>query len=73
MVGELEARIREHPYRERLWRLLIDALVESERRVEALRACSQLRQTLGELGVSTSPWVREVEQQILDGDNTRGA
>lgn len=65
VIGELEATIREHPYREHLWRLLVDALVRGERRVEALRACAQLRHTLGEVGVTAGPWVLELEREIL--------
>ncbi len=43
VVGELETAVREYPYRERLWYLLIEALTLGDRRVEALRAGAELR------------------------------
>ena len=52
LAGELEARCREHPLRERLWELLILVLYRSGRQVEALRAYAEIRDRLvGELGV----------------------
>ena len=67
VVGELETAVRENPYREELWRLLIVALTQGGRRVEALRACNELRRTLGEIGVSLGPEFVELEQEILSG------
>ena len=50
LAGELEARCREHPLRERLWELLILALYRSGRQAEALRAYTEVRDRLaGEL------------------------
>ena len=68
VVGELETAVRESPYREELWRLLIVALAQGGRRVEALRACNELRRTLGEIGVSLGPEFVELEQEILSGN-----
>lgn len=65
VVGELEAAVKEYPYRERLWRLLVEALTRAERRVEALRACAELRTLLAEVGVPPSRWIADAEQAIL--------
>ncbi|HEY5662942.1 MAG TPA: BTAD domain-containing putative transcriptional regulator [Ilumatobacter sp.] len=67
VVSELEVAIEEHPYREHLWRLLIEALAGAGRRVEALRACQRLRRVLAEVGLQPTDELRSVEQQILDG------
>lgn len=67
VVGELEAAVAEHPYREHLWILLIKALAQGDRRVEALRACRDLRHTLGELGLGAVAELAEIEQGIHDG------
>jgi DNA-binding SARP family transcriptional activator len=66
-VGELENAVTEHPYRERLWYLLIQSLMLDDRRVEALRTCTRLRAVLGEVGLDAGAELRELEQQILDG------
>lgn len=68
VVGELEAAVKENPYREHLWHLLIRALTEGERRVEALRACTELRNTLGEIGVDPGPQITALEREILRSD-----
>ena len=67
VVSELEVAIEEHPYRERLWYLLIEALASSGRRVEALRACRRLRTVLAEVGVQATDDLESIEQQILEG------
>lgn len=67
VAGELESAVREHPYRERLWYLLIDALVNSGRRVEALRACHAFRAALAEVGVEPEDQIDVLERRILDG------
>jgi DNA-binding SARP family transcriptional activator len=68
IVGELESAVREHPYNERLWSLLIVALARGDRRVEALRACAELRRTLGGVGVEVGARIAALERRILDGD-----
>ena len=68
VVGELEAAVRENPYRERLWYLLIDALARDGRRVEALRACSDLRQLLGDVGLEGGGHLDVLEDRILAGE-----
>lgn len=67
VVGELEVAIEEHPYREHLWHLLIEALAASGRRVEALRACRRLRNVLAEVGVEAGDDLLSLEQRILEG------
>ena len=68
IVGELESAVREHPFNERLWLLLIEALAVGDRRVEALRACGELRRTLGSVGIEMGERVAALERRILDGE-----
>ena len=69
LAGELEARCREHPLRERLWELLILALYRSGRQAEALRAYTEVRDRLaGELGIDPGPALRELQARILAQD-----
>lgn len=67
VVGELEIAVSEHPYREHLWYLLIGALARTDRRVEAMRACTRLRSQLAEAGLEPSEHLVAMEQDILDG------
>ena len=67
IVGELEIAVVDHPYREGLWYLLIEALARSGRRVEALRTCERLRHELAEAGVDAGSRLIECEQAILSG------
>lgn len=57
-VGEATSRLLaltlEHPYRERLWRLLVHCLVADERRVEARDAFRRYREVLAECGVEVA-------------------
>jgi DNA-binding SARP family transcriptional activator len=68
VVSELESAVEEHPYRERLWLLLIQALALSDRRVEALRACTRLRRILGDVGIEIGGEISALERRILDGE-----
>ncbi len=52
LAGELEARCRQHPLRERLWELLILALYRAGRQADALRAYAELDQVLGSVRAS---------------------
>lgn len=65
VVAELESAVEEHPYREHLWHLLIDALARDGRRVEALRAAQRLRGVLAEVGLGPSEELTALENQIL--------
>jgi DNA-binding SARP family transcriptional activator len=67
VLGELEVAIEEHPYREHLWHLLIEALAGRGRRVEALRACRRLRNVLAEVGVEPGDDLLSIERRILEG------
>ena len=66
-MSGLTSLIEEHPYREHLWYLLIEALAGHGRRVEALRACRRLRNVLAEVGVQAADDLHDIEQQILEG------
>jgi DNA-binding SARP family transcriptional activator len=62
-LGDLVGR---YPFRERLHGLLMLALYRSGRQAEALQAFQAARRVLGEeLGVDPSPWLRELEADIL--------
>ena len=74
LVAELEALCREHPLRERLWELLMLALYRAGRQAEALRAYTEARDRLvDELGIDTSPALRELEARILAQDPSLAA
>lgn len=64
-IGTLEALVHEHPYRERMWYLLVHALATNGRRVEALRSCGALRELLSEVGLQPSADMRQLEEGIL--------
>lgn len=68
VIAELESAVEEHPYREHLWYLLIEALIRGERRVEALRACHRLDRALGEVGVDAGAELRRIEERILGAE-----
>jgi DNA-binding SARP family transcriptional activator/ABC-type glycerol-3-phosphate transport system substrate-binding protein len=71
LVGELQALVRQHPFRERLTAQLMLALHRAGRRAEALRSYAHLRARLNdELGLDPSSEVQELEAQIL-GDDPR--
>lgn len=59
--------MQENPYRERLWYLLIDALARDGRRVEALRACTDLRRILRQAGLEGGVHLDVLEDRILAG------
>ncbi|MET0207211.1 MAG: AfsR/SARP family transcriptional regulator, partial [Thermoleophilaceae bacterium] len=61
LVGQLEALVAEHPYRERLRGQLMLALYRSERQADALQAYQDARVTLvEELGIEPGEWLREL-------------
>jgi DNA-binding SARP family transcriptional activator len=69
LVPELEARVREHPLRERPWSQLMLALYRCDRQADALDAFQQARRLLvDELGVEPSERLRAVEAAILRHD-----
>ena len=71
LVGELDALVARHPFRERLWRQLIVALYRSGRSAEALRRAEAFRALMREeLGLDPSPVLRELESRVLNDDPT---
>ena len=66
LVDELESLLREHPFRERLWRHLMLALYRSGRQADALaayrRACDLLSE---QLGVEPGDELRQVHVAII--------
>ncbi len=66
VIGELEALVVEHPYREPLWAQLITAYYVAERQTDALDAYRRLRGVLSEdLGIDPGPTLRTLQQRIL--------
>lgn len=71
VLEELEALTREYPLRERLAGQFVLALYRDGRQAEALRALARTRNILGEeLGVELSPELQDLEQRILDHDQS---
>ncbi|HSK56805.1 MAG TPA: BTAD domain-containing putative transcriptional regulator [Jiangellales bacterium] len=69
LVGELEALVGRHPWRERLWVQLVTALYRSGRQAEALSSFQRARAALvEELGIEPGPELRAVEAQVLAQD-----
>lgn len=67
VIGTLEALVHQYPYREHIWHLLITALALADRRVEALRACQELRNVLGDVGLDLTEGLQELEGLIVTG------
>ena len=72
VVGQLEALIGEHPYRERLRAQLMLALYRCDRQADALQAYQDARRALvEELGIEPGERLRELERAILAQDPAR--
>ncbi len=68
-AAEAEARLRDDPYRERLWELLVLALYRQGRQGDALEAYRRARAELSDgLGVDPGPRLRELEARVLAQD-----
>jgi DNA-binding SARP family transcriptional activator len=69
IVSEVQALVREHPYRERPRASLMHALYASGRQAEALEVYRETRRLLvDELGIEPSPALQALEQAILRHD-----
>jgi DNA-binding SARP family transcriptional activator len=69
LVSGLRRLISEHPIREGLWVLLLEALDLAGRRAEAIAAFSEARSAISEeLGVDPGPELRGVYQRLLAAD-----
>jgi len=70
VIAELESIAPDHPFRERMWGVLIAALYYSGRAAESLQWYERLRTHLTEtLGVDPSPPLRALYAAILQEDN----
>ncbi len=66
VVAELEATLADHPFRERLWEMLMLAQYRSGLQRDALRTFERARRHLGEeLGIVPGPGLRNMESAIL--------
>lgn len=66
LVGELESRVRSHPYRERSWGHLVLALYRSGRQADALAAYQRCRaRMVDELGIEPAPELQELNEAVL--------
>jgi DNA-binding SARP family transcriptional activator/pimeloyl-ACP methyl ester carboxylesterase len=69
LVGELEALLHEHPFRERLWGHLMVALYRSGRQADSLAAFERARVLLREeLGLEPGGELRRLERAVLAQD-----
>ena len=68
-IGELEALVARHPWRESLWGLLMLAFYREGRQAEALNAFQRAREILAdELGIDPSPELVRLHDRILKQD-----
>jgi DNA-binding SARP family transcriptional activator len=64
-VGQLEALLVQHPYRERLWQTLVVALYRSGRQADAAAVYGRARAVLDEVGLQPGPELRNTGEQVL--------
>ena len=69
LIAELEALVREHPYRERLREQLMHSLYRAGRQPEALEVYQDgRRQLVGNLGMEPSARLQDLQRAILQHD-----
>ena len=69
VVSELRQAVHEHPFRERLWRLLMLALYRSGRAADALETYQSARRVyVDQLGLEPGPELRRTQEAILAHD-----
>jgi predicted ATPase/DNA-binding SARP family transcriptional activator len=68
LLGELEALVAEHPYRESFRHQQVLALYRAGRQKDALEAYQAARAALDELGIEPSAELRELERAVLRQD-----
>ena len=69
LVAEIDALVKEHPFRERLRALQMLTLYREGRQADALTAYRAARETLAEeMGIDLGPSLRELHQKILRQD-----
>ena len=74
VVTELRRLLADHPLRERLWALHMQALSGAGRQAEALVVYAQAREVIGaELGVEPGPGLQQLYQDILNADAASAA
>ncbi len=67
LVADLEDLVETHPYRERLWGLLVLAFYRAGRQADALGALRRVRTLLAaELGLEPGPELRRLERAVFD-------
>ncbi len=68
VIPQLMTLVADHPYRERMWALLMVALYRSSRQADALGAYQRARHALMDnLGLMPGPELRRIEEAILAG------
>lgn len=74
VVPRLRRLLADHPIRERVWALLLEALYGSGRQAEALEAYAKAREVIAdELGVDPGAELQEIYQRILNDDRDKPA
>lgn len=68
LIGELEALVAAHPFRERLWAHLMLALYRSGRQADALDCYQRAHARLDEIGLEPTDELGELQQRILRHD-----
>ena len=67
VIGDLERSVREDPYREERWRMLILAMYRCGRQRDALNTYQRARTALIDgLGIEPGPALKDLEQAILE-------